>query len=446
MVEPIATPYFSKTMSRNRFQIIWQFLHFRDGDTAIEGDRLFKVRPVLDYLLAKFRQMFLLSENISIDEGMLKWRGRLSFKVYSPDKPCKYGIKSYILSDSATGYCFNLKPYCGTPSTLQETVVFLLDGLSGFGYKLYMDNFYNSVSMCELLTSFHKTNVCGTLRRNRGEPQAIKELGDKSLKRGETLMRHNGKVMVVAWRDKRVVRAISTHHENENTTVWVKQKGTKEKVTTEKPVCVAQYNKGMGGVDKLDQNISYYPFVRKTEKWTKKFVMYLIQISMFNALCIYREKNPDSDATLFSFIVDVVKSWTALPPAGGEQEGEEEMEVGEGEREAGERGAGEREVDEGAPLSSPEEEGSEEESGAQLEPNPRPPHFDPPTRLNGKVAEHVLVSIPPTAKSKGPRRKCRVCSRKKKRSETRLQCQSCHIPLHPKKCYALYHSKKTFWE
>ena len=34
-------------------------------------------------------------EHISIDEGVLKWRGGLSFKVYSENKPIKYGIKCY---------------------------------------------------------------------------------------------------------------------------------------------------------------------------------------------------------------------------------------------------------------------------------------------------------------------------------------------------------------
>ena len=40
-----------------------------------------------------------LGEHIDIDEGMLKWRGRLSFRVYNKEKPTKYGIKGFILAD-----------------------------------------------------------------------------------------------------------------------------------------------------------------------------------------------------------------------------------------------------------------------------------------------------------------------------------------------------------
>ena len=101
-------------------------------------------------------------EHISVDEGMLCWRGRLSWKVYNPMKPIKYGIKSYILCDSATGYLYNMKPFCGESSTLQATVNFLLGDLQGHGYKLYMDNYYNSVALCEHLLGL-KTHSIGPL-------------------------------------------------------------------------------------------------------------------------------------------------------------------------------------------------------------------------------------------------------------------------------------------
>jgi len=46
-----------------------------------------------------------------IDEGMLKWRGRLFFSGYMKDKPVKCSVKSCILADSRTGYCWNLGIY-----------------------------------------------------------------------------------------------------------------------------------------------------------------------------------------------------------------------------------------------------------------------------------------------------------------------------------------------
>ena len=140
--EVYETPYFGKCMSRNRFQIILRFLHCADNQTADKTDKMYKVKPVSDYLIAKFKELYQPDEQISIDEGTLMWRGRLSFKVYNPQKPIRYGIKSYILAESKTGYCYNLRAYCGDHSSLADTVLGLLGDLEGQGYKLFMDNFY----------------------------------------------------------------------------------------------------------------------------------------------------------------------------------------------------------------------------------------------------------------------------------------------------------------
>ena len=39
-------------------------------------------------------------ESISVDEGMVPFKGRLKIKVRMPDKPVKYGIKLFTLCDS----------------------------------------------------------------------------------------------------------------------------------------------------------------------------------------------------------------------------------------------------------------------------------------------------------------------------------------------------------
>uniref|UniRef100_A0A673MY08 PiggyBac transposable element-derived protein 4-like n=1 Tax=Sinocyclocheilus rhinocerous TaxID=307959 RepID=A0A673MY08_9TELE len=305
--EMLATPYFSKVMSRNRFEIIWRFLHFNDNTArpANDTDRLYKVRPVLDHLVSKFREMYQPNTNICIDEGMP--RGRLAFRVYNPQKP----IKSYILCDSETGYCFNMKPYCGESAALKDTVVSLLDRLAGHGYRLFMDHFYNSVQLCKHLLDL-KTHVCGTIRKNRGEPPVIRDLRNADFRIGETVMCHTENVMVLAWRDKQTVKMVTTCHENKMEEVEVWQRGHQEKIAKQKPACIVEYNNAMNGVDKLDQNIKYYPFVRKSHKWTKKFVTYLLQISLFNAFVIYKAKNPQGNCkTLLSFIQSVINSWTS---------------------------------------------------------------------------------------------------------------------------------------
>ena len=65
--------------------------------------------------------------------------------------------------------------------------------------------------MCKRLLDL-ETHVCGTLRKNRGEPAATK-VTTSHLKPGETVMRHNGSAMVLAWRDKTIVKMVSTLHQ-----------------------------------------------------------------------------------------------------------------------------------------------------------------------------------------------------------------------------------------
>ena len=81
------TPIFSAIVSRNRFQLLLKFLHFNDNCQMPEpndpsADKLFKLRPLLDHLFEKFQEVYVPARNISIDESLLLWKGRLSFKQY----------------------------------------------------------------------------------------------------------------------------------------------------------------------------------------------------------------------------------------------------------------------------------------------------------------------------------------------------------------------------
>ena len=162
-----------------------------------------------------------------------------------------------------------------------------------------------------------KTNVCGTLRKHRGEPQIISEMTKTDLGVGEKVVRHNERVMVVAWQDKRLVRMVTTCHQDSMQWVEVWRRGNRDKVAQLKPECVVAYNASMNGVDKLEQNIAYYPFIRRSLNWSKKFVAYLFQLCMFNAYVLYRARNPGECKTLLEFICRVVKSWTVKRHVGG---------------------------------------------------------------------------------------------------------------------------------
>ena len=70
-----------------------------------------------------------------------------------------------------------------------------------------MNNFYNSVDLSEGLLA-QIVHIVGTLTYNKGEPSTIRN--PQRMPCHEVIAMNNGKVMVLAWKDKQIVKAIST--------------------------------------------------------------------------------------------------------------------------------------------------------------------------------------------------------------------------------------------
>lgn len=78
-------PAFKNYMSRDRFMVIFRCLHFSRNPLPGEqtpADRLFKIRPVLDYFNSRMNDIYYPSKELSLDESMVLWRGRLVFRQY----------------------------------------------------------------------------------------------------------------------------------------------------------------------------------------------------------------------------------------------------------------------------------------------------------------------------------------------------------------------------
>ncbi|CAH1995710.1 unnamed protein product [Acanthoscelides obtectus] len=163
-----------KFMSRDRYLIILRCLHFAENPRAggaAPSDRLYKVRPLLDFFNKKMSIIYSPGKNLSIDESMLLWRGRLLFRQYIKNKKHKYGIKFYLLTE-CDGTILKIQIYCGVFDDLggkghaANVVLNLLDNYCNNGYSVYMDNFYNSVSLARQLLE-NKIFCTGTLRAGR---------------------------------------------------------------------------------------------------------------------------------------------------------------------------------------------------------------------------------------------------------------------------------------
>lgn len=143
---------------------------------------LFKIQPLLDIVDPTYMQVYNPRRELSLDESMVKFKGRIFFRQYLPAKPTKWGIKEFILAEAKTGYALKSVVYTGKNSFQREAGVPLseqvvLDLLKGFedkGHRVYMDSFYSSPSLYLKLKE-KNIGACGTVIYNRkGMPQQLK--------------------------------------------------------------------------------------------------------------------------------------------------------------------------------------------------------------------------------------------------------------------------------
>lgn len=97
------------------------------------------------------------SKNLSIDESMVLWRGRLVFRQYVKNKRHKYGVKLYMLAEP-WGLIHRVMVYSGqsydVSNYLSHTEFVVHNFMKGLFYKgrsLFMDNYYNSVQLSKQL-------------------------------------------------------------------------------------------------------------------------------------------------------------------------------------------------------------------------------------------------------------------------------------------------------
>ena len=160
--------------------------------------------------MEKCRTVCMPTKKLSIDEGMLKWKGRFSIRVYKPQKPIKYGTKFYFLGEVKTGYVSDCIIYRGVTSTLRDIVFTLLGQHLGKGYHLFIDDFSNSVNLAEELYA-NNTHVSGTLRLPRGAPKSLQSIArNRRLSCGEMAFRKMDRTYVVCSQDIRLVSFVST--------------------------------------------------------------------------------------------------------------------------------------------------------------------------------------------------------------------------------------------
>ena len=293
-----------RLMTRHRFETIASFLHVVSAaeEQQMANDPLKKIKPLHDYIKRKCFDLYQPLQEVSIDERMVKNKGRHRFRQYMKSKPIKWGFKYWVLADP-TGYSVDFDLYLGSAEhhtdngLAYDVVKKLMSPLVYQRYFLFCDNFYSSPKLFADLLS-EEIYCTRTVNSNRrGIPSNVKELKEAMGKRdvirgsGFWVRAPSSRVSYCCWKDSKPVLVMSTcypGHSNGTVKRRVKEStGNSHTMDVPIPMSIQQYNRFMGGVDKSDQYLSYHNVNRKTDKYWKTPFFHLVDIALTNSFLLY---------------------------------------------------------------------------------------------------------------------------------------------------------------
>ena len=290
-------PLIADAMSFNRFSSLRNNLHIVDNmqQNNRDADKFWKVRPMMDrYLQALLETQPDTEKRICIDEQMIPFKGKLVLKQYMKGKPNPWGIKIFFLCGES-GMPYNFVAYQGKSTKFTDeykdlgvsgAVVMTLieDRLKHENYRLFFDNYFTSPGLVKVLQE--KGVYCtGTLRSNRAGHLPIKPNSELS-KMGRGSMdgctSGDGSMCIVKWNDNSLVTVLSSAYDWKRNISQVTRYDRSEKkyVQIPCPSSILEYNKSMGGVDKLDFLLSLYRIHIKSKKWTLRVIFHFIDLAV----------------------------------------------------------------------------------------------------------------------------------------------------------------------
>ena len=295
----LGLPVLRKHMSRKRFWELWCNLHVVNNSEVSPGDGVGrKIKPVLSVLGDTFIANYSPSQELCVDESMVKYKGRVTGKVYMPKKPIKLGFKIWCCSCSCCGYLCTFRMYDGKPVDVHTGKKFSEKGLvvkvvkdlvspfEDMNHVLYMDNFFTSGPLVEDLSK-NKIYVVGTIkRRAMGYPQGLKECTPPP--KGTYLTEKVGDICYYLFSDRGLVSFVSNvfppHMKDKVARI---QRGGVLRYQSVPPVLPA-YNKYMGGVDRLNQVRRSYGFDRKSRRYWLRLFFQFFDYATDNAHILYK--------------------------------------------------------------------------------------------------------------------------------------------------------------
>lgn len=96
--------FYRCVMSRSRFVFLADCLRFDIRENRSKNDRLSPIRELWNKFIENCDFYYNPSNDITVDEQLLSFRGRCKFRMYIKSKPDKYGLKIITMNDAKTFY------------------------------------------------------------------------------------------------------------------------------------------------------------------------------------------------------------------------------------------------------------------------------------------------------------------------------------------------------
>lgn len=290
-------PGVASCMTRNRFEEILRYFHTCDNSCLPPDDKFAKVRPLWDMMNERWLKYFPGDKHLSIDESMVPYFGKHGTKQHIHGKPIRFGYKIWSLC-TRLGYIIYGEPYQGAKtgntnpnlgvggSVVTNLISKLPDDEK---YSFYVDNFFTSLRLMDEVKQMGH-NITGTLRANRLEGAPVKDIKEmKKTARGSyhQVTDINSDITLVRYNDNNIVTIASTES-GVQPLGKVKRWCNNKRIDVDQPHCYQLYNKFMGGVDRLDQNVGKYRIAIRLKRWYWQMMMFPINSCANNAFQLYR--------------------------------------------------------------------------------------------------------------------------------------------------------------
>jgi len=285
-----------------RFQDIMSCFCMRDPKLDTSSDPLEKINPVVIPIISNSQFYYTPKQALSIDESMIPFAGRSKMKQYISSKPCKFGLKAYVIAEAESAYVIKWSLSTGRatncqtgPGAIERIVMNLVEGLEGEGYIIYTDRHYLSIPLFKALKK-DKIGACGTIMQNRLRLSQEASTKIDAINLQEIQYFSTSSMILSVWKDHRNVFVLSNFHipgevtkERRIKKKEISQEKTSVTETVSIPISIMDYNTHMGGVDTFDQVASYYVPDIKSRRWYMRVFYHLLEIAFNNSYILYRQ-------------------------------------------------------------------------------------------------------------------------------------------------------------